>query len=210
MAHCRGRAKDWFIDLTEKERRFVEEYMVDLNGTKAMMRCGIEDRANASSMASYMRRKKEVRDAIDKLFALRGISKVRIIEEYAKIAFANIGDFVKIEKDDRGRASMKIVPHSELSRSQLAALSEISEVKNDDGTVSIKVKTADKLGALTYLGKACSLFVERQEISGPDGGPIEINQHESKDRLRSLLGLNPEGGKDEAKSALPKPDTASE
>lgn len=38
-------------------------------------------------------------------------------------------------------------------------------------------KTADRLRAIELAGKAIALWKERQEISGPDGGAIEHEQH---------------------------------
>lgn len=189
---CIAKATDWFYGLNEFERRFVEEFMVDLNTRKALLRCGKEYKTpqSAWSVANDLRNKPRVREAIERLMAERGAAKVKIIEEYAKIAFSNLGDFVKIKTDDKGRAYVEVVPHDKLSEEQLAALAEVSEVKNDDGSISIKVKTCDKIGALSYLAKAAKLFTDRQEISGPNGGPIQLDGSDARDRLKDLLGLN--------------------
>lgn len=199
---CISTPTDWFHGLTEFERRFVEEFMVDLNTRKALGRCGKEYKTaqSAWSVANDLRNKPRVRAAIERMMAERGAAKVKIIEEYAKIAFSNLGDYVKIKKDERGRAYVEVTPTDELTEEQLAALAEVSEVKNDDGSVSIKVKTCDKIGALSYLAKAAKLFTDRQEISGPNGGPIPIETSDARDRLKEFLGLNAPQKSDDAPS----------
>jgi len=38
-----------------------------------------------------------------------------------------------------------------------------------------KFKLIDRLSALALMGNACSWYAERQEQTGPDGGPIPQN-----------------------------------
>ena len=38
-----------------------------------------------------------------------------------------------------------------------------------------KLKFMDRLSALALMGKACHWYADRQEETGPDGGPIQKN-----------------------------------
>lgn len=175
--------KPWHEGLTDKERRFVEEYLVDLNGTEAAIRAGYtqKNRASASVMACRLLAKPTLRLAVTALFEKAGISKIRILEEQAKIAFANIDDYAKIV-----HGKVVITNSKSLSREQLAAVAEISETITEFGT-AIKVKPYDKQAALAFLGKVARLTVERHEVSGPNGGPIEATVEDVRARVAERL-----------------------
>jgi len=86
-----GRPKN--EEVTEKQKRFCEEYLIDLNGTQAAIRAGYSTtsaHSTASEILSYpniqdylSQRQKELQEAT-------GVTQKRILEEYAKIAFFDI------------------------------------------------------------------------------------------------------------------------
>ena len=176
----------WDEGLSDGERLFLQEYFVDLNGTKAAQRAGYSpENAKAAAVQSCeMLKRPQVKAARDKLFEKHGISRLRILEEMAKVAFANIGDYVKIEG-----GSLVVTNFDELSDDQISALGEVSETITEFGT-TIKVKPYDKLTALAWLGKASRLFVERTELSGPNGGPIPVEDTTAAVRARIMARLD--------------------
>jgi phage terminase small subunit len=56
-----------------------------------------------------------------------------------------------------------------LSRAAAKLIAGVKQTK--DG---IELKHRDQDGALMALGKVCGIFVDRSELSGPGGGPVEI------------------------------------
>lgn len=187
----------WDDGLTGKERLFLQEYFVDLNGTRAAQRAGYSpDNSNAAAItACKLHKKPHIKAAIDKLFESRGISKLRILEEMAKVAYANIGDFVRVVD-----GKVCVTDFDKLTPEQIASICTVTETISEFGT-SITVKPYDKLTALLYLGKASRLFVERAEISGPNGGPIPIEDTteqirkriaERLDKMAALFAPQPE------------------
>lgn len=177
-------APEWHSELNARERRFVEEYLVDLNGKQAAIRSGLSKKT-ATHAASRLLAKPSVRRAVGKLFDSIGISSIRILEEQARIAFANVVDYVQIVEDKNGDQSVVITPTDQLSREQLAAVSEISETVNEAGFRVIKVKFCDKQAALAFLGKVARLGVERVEVTGKNGGPVQIE--DSKALLEQMI-----------------------
>ena len=78
--------------LTEKQKRFVQEYLVDLNATAAAKRAGYSEKS-ASRIAVELLNKTQVSAEIQKQQAKRQkrveITQEKVLEELAAIAFAN-------------------------------------------------------------------------------------------------------------------------
>src|SRR5215212_7638997 len=85
--------------LTPKQQRFVAEYLIDLNGTQAAIRAGYAQ-AGASVEAHRLLRNAKIAAAIDQEMARNpGVTRVRIVDELARIGFANAqeaGDGIKV------------------------------------------------------------------------------------------------------------------
>ncbi|MEJ2626916.1 MAG: terminase small subunit [Pseudolabrys sp.] len=177
----------WAAELTPRERRFVEEYLIDLNGTEAAIRAGLgKTRKSSTEIASRMKRKATVAAAIAQLLGERGnVTSSRVVEELARVAFAKMADIATVE-----RGTVVISDTSELTEDQQAAIAEISETVGEGGR-TIKVKLHDKLSALDKLAKVLALYRDRLEVSGPNGKPIEVDHTltDAKARLREMLGL---------------------
>src|SRR4051812_40938895 len=96
-------------ELTPKQRRFVDEYLLDLCATRAARRAGYS-RETAREMGYENLTKPHIRRAIDAAIAERsirtGIAADRVLREMAAIAFSDVRD---IEFDDDGRLAV-VVP----------------------------------------------------------------------------------------------------
>jgi phage terminase small subunit len=99
------------------------------------------------------------------------ITAQRVLEELAKIGFASYGDFLTI--DENGKTNVDV---SKLTKDQLAAISEMQIDTSEDGKQRIKVKLHDKRAALMDIGKHLGMFREKIEVSGPDGGAIQVKK----------------------------------
>ena len=86
--------------MTDKQRRFVEEYLIDLNATQAAIRAGYSP-DTAKEIGCENLTKPNISKAIAKAMAERsrrtGISQDRVIEELAKIAFMNAADVINTD-----------------------------------------------------------------------------------------------------------------
>ena len=85
--------------LTAKQKKFVEEYLIDLNATQAAIRAGYSTES-AKEIGCENLTKPNVKVEIDKAIAERsrrtGINQDRVLRELAKIAFVNPGDEIKL------------------------------------------------------------------------------------------------------------------
>src|SRR3954463_12747327 len=86
--------------LTNKQRRFVEEYVVDLNATAAAVRAGYAHRK--SGLWTLTMGLPHVKAAVERALAEKreraaGTAE-RGLDELARIAFANIGEFMALDE----------------------------------------------------------------------------------------------------------------
>lgn len=149
--------------LTKKQKRFVEEYLIDLNATQAAIRAGYSP-DSAGQIGEQNLKKLEIRAHIDKAMAERskrtGINQDRILMELAKIALVNPGRV--INTDD---ATIR----KDATEEDLAAVQsfKVKESFSENGQMTEReVRMADKLKALELLGKHLGMFKDRVEVSG--------------------------------------------
>lgn len=137
--------------MTKKQKRFIEEYLIDLNATQAAIRAGYKP-GTAYSIGSENLKKPEIKAGIDKAMAERskrtGINQDRILLELARIGFAKITDVVdpKTGKIKEG-----------VLEDDLACIQSIKIKPGQFGTER-EIKMYDKKSALVDLGKHLGMF----------------------------------------------------
>lgn len=145
--------------MTKKQKRFVEEYLIDLNATQAAIRAGYSPET-AGSIGAENLKKLEIKSRIDKAMAERsrrtGINQDRVLQELARIGFAKITDVV-----DPETAEIR----TDASDDDLACIQSIKIKPNEFGTER-EVKLYDKKSALVDLGKHLGLFKDKVELTG--------------------------------------------
>ena len=162
------------VGLTPKQRRFVEEYLVDLNAERAAMRAGYS-RSTARKNAYTFLQSAKVAEAIAaaqaELTTKISISVERIVAELARIGFSDIREVVHWRssaaeaESDGGEANGRVANVVELKNAAdlapdvAAAIAEISQLPNG----GLRVKLHDKRAALVDLGKHLGMFTERRE-----------------------------------------------
>jgi phage terminase small subunit len=147
--------------MTNKQKRFCEEYLIDLNATQAAIRAGYKVRQSGDDNMSNP----VMRAYIDKCLAERskriGINQDRVVQELARIALVNPTDVINAND-----ATVK----SEANRDDTAAILSV-KVKviptQDGGEITEReIRMADKIKALELLGKHLGMFKDRLELSG--------------------------------------------
>lgn len=88
--------------LNEKQKRFCKEYVIDLNGKQAAIRAGYAEKS-AEVKASQLLRLVKVQEYVAKLQGKitnkLEITAERVLQEYAKIGFADIKDFLSFNEN---------------------------------------------------------------------------------------------------------------
>jgi phage terminase small subunit len=160
--------------LNDRHRRFVAEYLVDLNATQAAIRAGYSP-ASARQVAGRMMTNDDIAAAIAEAQAARGrrieVTADRVVLELARVAF---GDPRRVMS--WGPGGVKLRPSAELADEEAAIVADVGETTTKEGG-SLRVKTVDKLGALRLLGRHLGMFGERADpgaVAGaPEPGPLE-------------------------------------
>lgn len=148
--------------LTAKQKRFIEEYLIDLNATQASIRAGYSPET-AKEIGCENLTKPNIKNEIDKAIAERskrtGINQDRVLREIAKIAFVNPSDVINFNQ-----ATVK----ENASDDDLAVISgiKIKSIPTEDGDIQEReVKLYDKLKALDMLGKHLGMFTDKVDIN---------------------------------------------
>ena len=148
--------------LTSKQKIFADEYLIDLNATRAYKTAYPKTKkdATAAQAGSRMLRNVKVEAYIEKRMKDREqrteITQDRVLKELAKIGFSNITDFVTIEGP-----YVKVKQTAEMPRDKLGVIAGIKE-----GANGIEIKLNDKEKALELLGRHLGMFRDKVELSG--------------------------------------------
>lgn len=171
-------------ELTPKQVRFIEEYLVDLNGTQAAIRAGYSP-DSATVQASKMLTLPKIQEALtakqSKRSARLEVSVDRIEKELARIAFADMKRFAQwgpteaalksqslADEANRGMDPMSqvaptgvmLVSSELLTEDDTAAVAQVTEANQPGGGLKYGIKLHDKLKALELLGKRHGMFEE--------------------------------------------------
>jgi phage terminase small subunit len=185
-------------ELTPRQRRFCEEYLVDLNASAAARRAGYSV-DTARQIGAENLTKPDIQTEIQRQIEARSkrteITADQVVTELGKIAFANMLNYMTIQDD--GTA---VVDFSMVDRDQGAVMREVTietyaEGRGDDAQTVKRIKFAlyDKKGALELLGRHFGLFTDKLEakleVQGEDPASIlaaRRMRREDPDRLVSV------------------------
>lgn len=161
--------------LSDKHRAFVAHYVVDFNATQAAIRAGYAPHSARVQGSRVLRRPDvaaAVKAAIDERRRRTLITADQVLQEYARIAFA---DLRRVSR--WGPKGVEIRDASELSDDAAAAIAEIS-----GGTGrATRIKLHDKRRALDSIARHLGLFEPRPVASDPKA------RHATAERVRAAL-----------------------
>lgn len=174
-------------ELTHKQRRFVEEYVVDFNGTRAAKAAGYSARSASETSYDLLRNPRIDQAIKDALLAMREATlatRDRIIAELLKMGFSNALDYIRILPDGE-----PAVDFSALTRDQAAAITEVTVEDYTDGrgedareVKRVRYKVADKGSALMNAAKLMGHVTDKveQDIK------VRTTKAEHEERVRRL------------------------
>lgn len=156
------------MSLNLRHQRFVAEYLKDLNGTQACVRAGYPARA-ARGRACLLLQRPGVRAAIEarqkQLADQFEVTAQRVIAEFAKLAFANIDDFLEVRPDGMVRVDLSKADRQHRAALTHVTVEEYEAARSGDRAHRVKIRLASKQQALDSLARHLGLFIDHSEIT---------------------------------------------
>jgi len=161
-----------------KHELFAQEIAKGHSATEAYVLAGY---SHNEGNAGRLNRNEQVSNRVKEILTVAadkcGVTIERVMAELAKIGFSNMADYMRVGPDGD-----PVLDFSALSRDQAAALVECTVEDFKDGRGEdvrdvrrVKFRLADKRAALVDLGKHLGMFRDRVELTGKDGGPVEMS-----------------------------------
>ncbi len=164
-------------EMTPKQKRFADEYMIDLNATAAAIRAGYSAKTACEQGARLLANVK-IADYIKQRMAERErrteITQDRVVQELATIAFADMADFVQVVDDGSEVVALELDKIPPDKRGAIASIKQ--------GANGIEVRLNDKVKALELLGRHLGMYNDRLQLSGR----VDVGAHKLDAILEQL------------------------
>jgi phage terminase small subunit len=178
--------------LTPKQKRFCDEYLIDLNATQAAIRAGYSERTAYRTGADNLK-KPQIQECISKSQNDREkrteITQDMVVKELAAIAFQKVSDYAHVvEKeafaeiegrriplcDSNGEPVMvqtvELTLTDKLTDNQIKAIAGIKQGRN-----GVEVNTCGKEKALELLGRHLGMFTDKVELTGIEEQKVKLD-----------------------------------
>ena len=153
--------------MTKKQKIFADEYLIDLNATRAYRVAypSVKKDETAAAAAARMLRNVKDQEYISERMQERQqrteVTQDMVVKELAAIAFARATDYVEI-RSNGVCGTVAIKPTTDLSDQQISAIAGIKE-----GANGIEIKLNDKEKALELLGRHLGMWNDKLDIKTP-------------------------------------------
>ena len=170
--------------LTAKQKIFADEYLIDLNATRAYKLAypKVKNDESAAAAGARLLRNVKVEQYIQKRMKDREkrteITQDMVLKELAKIGFADVTDFVTIENKGSYKA-VQVKSTDDMPGDKLGAIAGIKE-----GANGIEIKLNDKGKALELIGRHLGMFKDKLEVSGT----LETEKTKLDDLINQMRG----------------------
>jgi phage terminase small subunit len=176
--------------LTDKQKLFADEYLIDLNATRAYKAvyksCKKDEtaRVNGSKLLTNTNVAEYINQRMKDREKRTEITQDKVLNELAAIAFAKGSDFAQVVDEpiisdgkyvldpDTGKVktykTVNVISTDKLPEEKKKAIAGIKE-----GKYGVEVATCDKVKALELLGRHLGMFKDKVEVSGNINNPYE-------------------------------------
>lgn len=157
---------------TTRQALFVEEYLKCFNRTQAAIAAGYSPKT-AYSIGAELLKKPEIEQAISQRLSETAMGADEVMMRLAEHARGNIDDYLADDGQfdlPKARKANKTGLIKKLKTKRTTRILDDIEYV----TTEVEFELYDAQAALQLIGKHHKLFVEKSEISGPDGDAIPI------------------------------------
>lgn len=159
-------------DLTDKQRRFIEEYTVDFNATQAAIRAGYSEKT-AAQQGHQLLNKTSVSEAIEERLEQLAMSADEALKRLADWGRGDLTPFLRETED--GDVVIDLSTEEARRNMHLIRKIKFDERRVDDERTELRqrIELHDAKDAVKQIAKAHGLFVDKTVVSGPGGGPVQ-------------------------------------
>ncbi|MCP5004278.1 MAG: terminase small subunit [Planctomycetes bacterium] len=157
-------------ELTNKQKRFVEEYLIDLNATQAAIRAGYSEKTapqEASRLLTNVKIQSKVAEAQVNRSKRTEITQDRVLQELARIGFSDLRNVIT-----PGGHLLNTQDWDDDTAASIASIEVVTNAKgekDEDGCSVVeythKIKVWDKNSALEKIAKHLGMFTERVHLT---------------------------------------------
>jgi len=156
------------MTLSNKRKKFVDEYLKCWNQAEAARRAGY---SHPTVMGTRLAKVSDISDEIRKRIEENSMSADEVLARIGDIARGDLGQFLDIGSM---AFDLSLVKANELGITHL--IKKVTQTtrytKDEEEIHTIHIELHDSLAALQLLAKHHKLFVERHELTGKDGDPL--------------------------------------
>lgn len=168
--------------MTNAQKIFCDEYLIDLNATRAYKvaypNCKKDETAKSagSRLLTNVNLQNYIADKMKEREQRTEVTQDMVIKELSAIAFSKASDYAKLKKMKRNLpiyqegeivdykeeeyTGIEFTPTDELTEEQKKALSGIKE-----GKFGLEVNSCDKVRALELLGRHLGIFNDKLDVN---------------------------------------------
>jgi len=162
------------FQITDRMKKFVDEYLVDFNATQAAIRAGYSP-DTANEQGSQLLARPDIRELVaegqKEVMERTQTFQDNAVAELKIVGFSDLADFLTVKAD--GIVEQK--PFNELTKEQTKCIKKIKQTVRSshsaDGTILhqtavIEIELHDKLRALELLGRHLGMFNDSLRLEG--------------------------------------------
>jgi phage terminase small subunit len=173
--------------LSPKQQRFVEEYLVDLNASAAMLRAGYKSK-NPNVDASKLLAKPSIVAAVSALRDAEskklGITRERVLTELARVAFSDVRKLFNEHGGMRPIVSLDDEVAAAISHIKLTSFTPPGEDAQTEYTKEVKL--ADKVSVLKDLARHMGVIEPEKPADVNITLTVEMPREAYREKLRKL------------------------
>lgn len=172
-------------ELTDKQRLFIEEYLVDLNGAAAARRAGYSP-DTAKEMAYENLTKPHIRGEIDRRLNARILRANEVLALLSDQANASLEDFLT----ESGEIDLKAARKAKKLHLLKKVKTTTRYIRSDEVTQTTEIELHDVQNAQIQLGKYHKLFSDRLVLdwrSELKAAGIDVDPEKLEDELAKYL-----------------------
>lgn len=150
------------MSLNPQQEMFCQEFLIDLNATKAAERAKYSKktaRIKGSQLLAIVNIQMRIKELMRKREKRTEITQDRVLKEFACLGFSNIKDYINKDSSTEGFIVFKNM--DKISKKKARAIESI-KVNVKEGKVEFKLHSKTK--TLEMIGRHLGMFIDKFEV----------------------------------------------